>query len=126
MTDYTKAKIYKIEALNSDNGDIYIGSTCKTTLAERMTNHRATYRCWLKDNIKCSHIHSYDIFEKYGLENCHIYFLENYPCTKRDELRGREGYYIKTNACVNKQIPGQTQKEFHIKYYNDHKAEIKV
>jgi hypothetical protein len=59
-----QGKIYKIS--NNIDSDIYIGSTCKTTLAERMTNHRATYRCWLKDNIKYSHIHSYDIFEKYG------------------------------------------------------------
>ena len=57
----------------------------------------------------------FDIFDKYGIENCEIILLENYPCSSKDELHAREGYYIKVTKCVKKNIAGRTKKE----YYED-------
>ena len=51
MTKYDNSKIYKIEPLNIENeGDIYIGSTTKHKLSERMANHRYSYRKWKNGN----------------------------------------------------------------------------
>ena len=47
MSDYSKAKIYKIEPIcDHEEDEIYIGSTTKSTLAQRMTTHRSNYKQW--------------------------------------------------------------------------------
>ena len=117
--DYNNGKIYKIEALGTD--EIYVGSTC-SPLSVRMATHRANYKKWKagKHN-KCK---SYDLFEKYGLENCKIRLIELYPCTCKDELERREGECQKEllgKGLVNKNIAGRTKKE----WYDDNKEHIK-
>ena len=122
--DYTLAKIYKIEPLNPDDeADIYIGSTCEPTLAHRMASHRRDYSKW--KNRKYHWISSFKLFEKYGVNNCNIILIEDYSCNNKDQLRQREGYYIKSMPCVNKNIAGQTKKECLKKYYEAHKDTIK-
>ena len=121
--DYQLAKIYKIEPLNQDDeSDVYIGSTCEPSLAHRMAGHRRNYKCWKKGYG--SHIRSYDIFDKYSVDNCQILLLESYPCLNKDELRKREGYYIKNIPCVNKYLPGRTVKESQKVYYENNKEAI--
>ena len=102
MPDYQKGKIYKI--VDSNEEMVYIGSTVNT-LARRMVNHRADYN---RNHFTTSHI----IFNKYGVENCKILLLENYPCNSKEELNRREAELIKEFDCVNKQIPNQTDKEW--------------
>ena len=98
MPNYQLSKIYKIVPLNSeDDSDIYIGSTTKNTLAERMAEHRSKYRHWLEGISKVS---SFRLFDKYGLENCYIFLIEEYPCNTKDELRAREGHFIITTPCM--------------------------
>jgi hypothetical protein len=119
MTNYQNGKIYKIEALNGEEGDVYIGSTCKQYLSQRMDKHREMYRYWKKGNKGCN-MTSYILFEKYGIENCIIVLIETSPCNKRDELFSREAYHIKSMKCVNKSIPLRTGKE----YREDNKDKI--
>jgi hypothetical protein len=136
MANYQNGKIYKIEALNGEEGDVYIGSTCKQYLSQRMDKHRSDYASWKKGNR--SNITSYILFEKYGVENCIIVLIETSPCNTRDELFSREAFYIKSMKCVNKCIPMQTFKEWYDKnrdeileksreygkeYYKDNKEE---
>ena len=110
--DYQLAKIYKIEALNPDHeSDVYIGSTCEPSLAHRMAGHRRTYKCWQKGNF--GHMRSFDLFNKYGIDNCQILLIQEYPCETKDQLRKREGYYIKAIPCVNKYLPGRSNKEYY-------------
>ena len=119
MIDYNKGKIYKIEPINSlDEGDVYYGSTTKATLAERMASHRYDYK-YFQDG-KRDFVSSYELFEKYGIENCQIYLIENYPCKTKDELRAREGSFIKNNKCVNQVIAGRGMKE----WYQDNKERV--
>ena len=110
MPDYQKGKIYKIVDLNEEM--MYIGSTTKDTLAQRMAQHRSTY--------KKQYTSSHDIFDTYGIENCKILLIENYPCNSRDELNKREGELIRQFDCVNKLIPGRTLKQ----YYNENKVKL--
>jgi hypothetical protein len=121
MTNYQNGKIYKIEALNGEEGDVYIGSTCKQYLSQRMDKHRYSYKYWTEGK-KLSNVTAYILFDKYGVENCNIILLETFPCTSHDELSAREAFYIKSMKCVNKNIPLRTDKE----YREDNKDKIKL
>ena len=121
MVNYSNGKIYKIECLSSiDPNDIYIGSTTKQFLSQRMDTHRRNYKCWLKGNR--GNIRAYDLFTKYGIENCQITLIETCSCESLDALRAREGHFVRTMNCVNKNIPGRTHKE----YREDNKEAIGI
>lgn len=115
MVNYSNGKIYKIVPTNGDN-ICYIGSTTKQYLSQRMDSHRACYRKWEKNKDK-NLTTSVELFEKYGIENCKIVLIENFPCNSKDELEKREGEYIKTLNCINKRgaggvsISGMVRKE---------------
>jgi len=127
MTDYSKGKIYKIEPIcEHEEGEIYIGSTIKDTLAQRMSSHRANYKIWKSGAIKTAHIRSFDLFDKFGIENCKIYLIELFPCNSRDELNSREGTFIRTLKCVNKAIAGgQDYVEYKRQWYEKNKERNK-
>ena len=120
MSDFKLAKIYKIIPLNPDHeSDVYIGSTCKPTLSKRMAGHIRNYKSW--KNGKYNNVSSFKLFEKYDVENCNIFLIEEYPCENKYQLIQKEGHYIKTIPCVNKNIPGRSTKEFQKQYRDNHK-----
>jgi hypothetical protein len=112
--DYQNGMIYMIWA----GDERYYGSTCDT-LSKRMGRHRNAY--------KHNHgkITAHKLFDTYGLENCKIELVEEFPCNSKQELEAREGFYIRGNKCVNKIIPGRTSIEYSAKYYQDNKEYIK-
>ena len=110
MVNYSNGKIYKIEALNGEDGDIYIGSTTEKLLSRRMNGHRCDYKRWSVGNQ--SKTSSYDIFQKYGVENCRIVLIESVSAFTKDQLTSREAYYIRTMDCVNKNIPDRSMQEY--------------
>jgi len=74
--NYKNGKIYKIEPRGDHSeGDVYIGSTTKEYLCQRMTAHRSGYNCF-KRGTRQHKLTSYDLFDKYGVENCDIILLE--------------------------------------------------
>lgn len=124
MVNYNNGKIYKIECLNDDCNEIYIGSTTKDYLSKRMTMHREQYKQYKKGK-KLGNVSVYNIFDKYGLENCIITLIENVEAKTKDELLMRESYYIKSMVCVNKKLPKRTiedvkeyRKQYAKEYYN--------
>lgn len=124
MPEYQNGKIYKIIG----NGKTYIGSTCEKYLCQRMANHRRTYRLFTEQK------HYYlTAFEVLSDPECVIELVESFPCSCLDELRRREGYWIKESDCVNKLIAGRTTKEYYLdnkdafcQYYMDNKDRIKA
>ena len=123
----SNGKIYKIEPISGgDEGDIYIGSTTKQYLSQRMDKHRSGYKYWkTKGTYK---ITSYNLFEKYGVDNCQIVLLESCSCNSKDELLAKEKHYIKQLCCVNKGLPQRTQeetREYHTEYNNSHIEHIR-
>ena len=121
--DYANGRIYKIEPIcEHDENEVYYGSTCQL-LCKRMDKHRSAYKCWLNNNYGKAYV--FELFEKYGVENCNIYLVELYPCETKEELLSREGYYIKNNMCVNKYVAGNQLavgiKEYHQIYRDQHK-----
>ena len=102
MTNYNNGKIYKIIVNNTDEEyDPYIGSTTKKYLSQRMTSHKGDYKRY--NNGKQNHkMASFTLFDKYGIENCEIVLIENFPCNSKDELRSRERYhYDNIKNCNN-------------------------
>jgi hypothetical protein len=124
MPDYQNGKIYQI----TGNGKTYIGSTCEKLLCQRMTNHRRCYKLFTEQQ------HYYlTAFEVLSDPECVIELVELFPCTCLDELRKREGFYIRETNCVNKLIAGRTIKEYYLdnkdvysQYYLDNKERIKA
>jgi hypothetical protein len=109
MPNYQEGKIYKIYShINPDK--CYVGSTC-VKLCERIRGHRYDFNSKKKGLIT-----SFLLFEEFGVENCVIELIENYPCKSKEELNAREGYWIKTLNCVNKVIMGITKKETYEKW----------
>ncbi len=134
MVNYQNSKIYKIESPLGDK--IYIGSTTKEYLSQRMDTHRSEYKSWKLDKLK-KRTKSVEVFDEYGLENCIIVLLENCPCNTKDEIYSREAFYIKSMKCVNHNIPNRTiaewrednldkTYEYNIKYYDAHKEQRKL
>ena len=113
MTNYNNGKIYKIECLTT--GLIYVGSTTKKYLSERLTAHRTKYTSY--KNGKYCFVTSFKVLEH---NNYRIDLLETVDCNTKDELRAREGFYIRALNCVNKKIEGRTDKE----YYLDNKEKL--
>ena len=122
-----KAKIYKL--IDNSNDKVYIGSTCRS-LNQRLSEHKSGYKRFLKGlyyNTK-----SFDIIKNNDYK---IDLIENCKIKTKEELIERERYYIENNDCLNKIIPGRTEKEWRdankdkilIKrgdYYNDNKDKI--
>ena len=109
MTEYKEGKIYKITG-----GDkVYYGST-RESLEMRMKKHLDTHKY---SSNKCS---ASKLFNEYGVDNCKIELIEEYPCDSRYELENREAYYIKSFPCVNICVPNRTGQE----WYNDNKEKI--
>ena len=128
MVNYNNGKIYKIE--NNVDDEIYIGSTTKQYLSQRMVEHRSAFKSW--KNGGYHNISVFEMFDKHGIENCFIVLLELVNCNTNDELKAREAFYIKTLVCVNKIIPLRTRNEYymdnkekHMEYYDDNKNKIK-
>jgi hypothetical protein len=96
--DYNNTKIYKIV---SDWGNkVYIGTTTKQYLSQRMQGHRANYKTWQKSGKRrCT---SFELFDEYGIENCKIVLIELHPCNTKDEQSAREYFHISSMDCVNK------------------------
>ena len=125
MVNYQNSKIYKITPIvDHEEHEIYIGSTTKTYLSQRMDTHRSAFKFW-KEKGKCSHVRSYDLFDIYGVDNCQILLIESFPCQSRDELTSREGHFIRTLTCVNKVLPGRSHKEYKKLYYENNLDVIK-
>jgi hypothetical protein len=103
MPDYSKTKIYMIvPTCTYTEGEIYIGSTC-LPLSARMAGHRK----------KCNKCSSKYLFNKYGIDNCKIELIENFPCNNIEESNKKEAEHIRARKCINKQIPGRTITEWY-------------
>ena len=133
MPNYADGKIYCIRNRADNDKIVYIGSTVQT-LANRMSEHR-------KDVKRHPNMKLYILMAGNGVDNFHIELLADFPCQRKEQLLAEEGRHIRfhntTNVGTNKQIPGQTSKEWRDlnrdvlkankkEYYEANKADIQA
>ncbi len=123
--NYEHSKIYKIIG-NVPDDPCYVGSTTKKYLSQRMAKHVSNYKLWSKSmNKNKGKIMSFELFDKYGVENCKIILLESVNAQSKDELRMKEQVYIDKLDCINKyraHITLEQQKQKRISYYQANKT----
>jgi hypothetical protein len=119
MPDYSKGQIYKL--YSHDTNLIYVGSTIQE-LSSRKADHVRHYRTWKRTGEK--YVSSYELFKRSKFVE--ILSLEEYPCNSVEQLKKKEGEWIKKlkndpeYKVLNLRIAGRTDKE----YYEDNKGEI--
>ena len=106
--DYSRGKIYKIWSPSTDK--IYIGSTTKQYLSQRLTNHVHSYKRW-QNGEQNQKLTSYKLIE---LGDYIIELVEAFPCQSKDALLAREGHFIREfkDVVVNRCIVGRTVPEY--------------
>jgi hypothetical protein len=113
MCDYSQSKIYKI--VSPSKNITYYGSTTYD-LQKRLINHIRKYK-YYKDG-KTNYVSVNHVLE---CDDAVIELVENFSCNNRKELTEREGYYIKNNECINKNIPGRTHQEWKLENIDNYK-----
>ena len=103
--NYQNGKIYCIR--NNVSNDVYVGSSCEPYLSKRMVKHRSSAK-----NERDRNMLLHQKMNEIGIEHFHIELIENYPCESKDQLRAREGHYIREMATLNKRIETRTDKEW--------------
>ena len=103
---YLKIKRHKITTKNKKRScvtrrKVYVGSTTKPFLCQRLTAHRRDYNKYC--NGGGNYVTSFEIIDggNYG-----IYLLEACPCQSKDELRQRERHFVESMECVKRMCPG--------------------
>ena len=127
MKDYSQGKIYRIIAIPDANHPCYVGSTTKYYLSQRFSKHKSTFKIWKKDHSRIGKSMSYELFEKFGVDNCKIVLLETVNVSNIEQLRQREQYYIETLNCVNKCAAYLTEEQkmmWRKQYYEQNKTHL--
>lgn len=122
--NYDDGKIYKI--WNEENDLLYIGSTARP-LHKRMYDHRINAK-------KGSNYRLHQAMRELGCECFHIELIKEYPCENRQQLRRKEGHYIRKyethkngyNKCVAGRTPQETDHAKYEKNCEKVKARTKV
>ena len=102
--DYHNGKIYVLRSHQTE--DIYIGSTT-TKLSKRLYEHKSKFKLW--KNGKYPYTTSFELM-KY--DDIYIELLQGYSCDSKMELHKREGEFIRSVNCLNKNVAGRTHKEW--------------
>eukprot|EP00438_Fugacium_kawagutii_P003275 Skav211050 [mRNA] locus=scaffold1351:49618:50124:- [translate_table: standard] len=76
-----------------------------------MSRHRSHYKGYINNTNKLK-IKSFDLFDEFGVDNCKIVWIKNYPCNSKKELEAEEGRIQQETDCVNKRMEGRTKKEW--------------
>jgi hypothetical protein len=113
MPNYANSKIYKLVSFNLPELPYY-GSTT-IGLSKRKGKHVSDYKA---NGLKAS-CTSRIVIDAGDYE---IIWVEDFPCDNIDQLKARERYYIENRVCVNKNVPGRTDKE----WYQSNKARVKA
>ena len=108
MNRYENGKIYQICDIGYEMR--YIGSTCQS-LSRRFSIHKEKCIAYQKGKADCDRRVN-QIFDKFGIENCEIELIEDFPCQSKAELLKREGHHIRNFDCVNKIISVRTPQEW--------------
>ena len=107
MVNYQNGQIYKIVDVGFNKS--YIGSTCEDLKRrfQRHKDHHIEHKKG-KRNFTTSSI----LFDEFGIENCKIIWIKNYPCNSKKELDAEEGRIQQETECVNKYQAGRSGEQW--------------
>ena len=114
--DYANGKIYAIYNY-IDPRLVCVGSTCQS-LSKRLSKHRREINSKRSQTIPL-----YIKMREFGKEHFYIELLEEYPCNNNEQLRAREGHFIRQKGTLNCIVEDRTRKEWeeenkeHLKEY---------
>lgn len=106
MTTKNTFSVYRIWSPSSTLE--YYGSTTQI-LSQRLGGHARNHRKWQAG--KYNYVSSFEIMK---FSDARIELVEVVDTKSKQVLRAREGHYIRTNDCVNKNVAGRTAAEYHI------------
>ena len=109
-TEMQTGTVYRIWSPSSP--DCYVGATIQE-LCSRMSGHRAGLKRWSVDKTKLY----YSSFEVLRFPDAKIEWLETVEFKTRAQLAAREGHWIRTLDCVNKNMAGRTHAESSAAWY---------
>ena len=113
--NYRNGKVYCIR--NTVNDEVYVGSTTQR-LSKRMAKHREDFK-----NEKYKSNKLYLQMKEHGNDNFYIELIEECPVENIEQLRKKEGEYIRQLGTLNTAIAGRKKPEWigenkeHLKNY---------
>ena len=121
-TDYQNLVIYKINCLDENIKDCYVGST--TNLSKRTYNHK--WHCNNPNSYKY-HRHIYNFIRKNGgWINWTVSIIEKYPCITKQEAYKRETFWMKSlNSTLNTINAYTNQNNYNRNYYKNNIDKIR-
>ncbi len=72
---------------------IYIDATAKNYLSQRLQQHKNDFKKFKEGKMKFQMV--FELFDRYGVENCKIILIESFPCMSKDEKTARMEHHKK-------------------------------
>lgn len=114
-------RVYKITSCKGD--EIYVGSTTQI-LSQRFYEHKYEYTSKRRGKKNSN----WDLFDKYGVENCKIELIKEYEVVDRQHLDAYEQLWISKLKCINYknsfEIPYLWDRKKKKEYTEKHKERI--
>ena len=122
MPNYSNTVIYKIECIDLEIEDIYVGHT--TNFKQRMVSHKCSVN---NSNRKDHNLKIYRfIRENGGWDNWSMREVIQLECVDKNEALTAEREYIELlGASLNTETPGRTDKECNSRYRKEHPEKVK-
>jgi hypothetical protein len=102
MPDFKTSKIYKIT--NNIDECYYVGTTVRP-LEHVLKTLKQEYKNYQKEKKLGAYLSLFDLFDKYGVDNCEIKLIKNFECNSKKELYNESTKYIVSINCINKNHP---------------------
>ncbi len=121
-----KGFIYKIEPnIKLDENDVYYGSTTYKTVKQRYKIHCDNYKKYL-NNDEYDYCSCFILFDKYGLNNCNVFELEEINNTSF-KIKEKEKEYFDIYPNINIRKPTKSledDKKYHENYRKENRDNI--
>lgn len=96
--------------MTADSGKCFIGLTT-TPISFRISNYKCEYEKY-KEGLPCKKNSMFELMDESDLK---LDILEDVEADSMAELRRRQGWWVRnTDNCINKTIPGRTDKEYYM------------
>ena len=113
-------KLIRFYKITSELGNmVYTGST-EQTLNQRFSDHKSSYN--RHNDGKYRRTTSFDLFDKYGIDNCCINEISNKMCTKLESATYEQEYINQYKADARYVCVSTKQR---LEYMGEHVSNVK-